>query len=127
MPQIIPIKDLKNTSEISDMCHKAAEPIYVTKNGYGDMVIMSNKFEDLINAAKVSELLHKKELEEKNKNAIVIVLAVLGAIAAVAGIAFAVYKYLTPDYLEDFDPDDYSDDFDDDYIEFSDREHEAED
>ncbi len=41
MPQIIPIKDLKNTSEISDMCHKAAEPIYVTKNGYGDIVIMS--------------------------------------------------------------------------------------
>ena len=44
-----------------------------------------------------------------------------------AGIAFAVYKYLTPDYLEDFDPDDYSDDFDDDYIEFSDGEPEAED
>ena len=41
MPQIIPIKDLKNTSEISDMCHKVEEPIYVTKNGYGDMVIMS--------------------------------------------------------------------------------------
>jgi PHD/YefM family antitoxin component YafN of YafNO toxin-antitoxin module len=41
MPQIIPIKDLKNTSEISDMCHKAKEPIYITKNGYGDMVIMS--------------------------------------------------------------------------------------
>ena len=32
MPQIIPIKDLKNTSEISDMCHKTEEPIYVTKN-----------------------------------------------------------------------------------------------
>jgi prevent-host-death family protein len=41
MPQIIPIKDLKNTSEISDMCHKTEGPIYVTKNGYGDMVIMS--------------------------------------------------------------------------------------
>lgn len=41
MPQIIPIKDLKNTSEISDMCHKADGPIYITKNGYGDMVIMS--------------------------------------------------------------------------------------
>lgn len=41
MPRIIPIKDLKNTSEISDMCHKAEEPIYITKNGYGDMVIMS--------------------------------------------------------------------------------------
>ena len=36
MPQIIPIKELKNTSEISEM-----EPIYITKNGYGDMVIMS--------------------------------------------------------------------------------------
>ena len=31
MPQIIPIKDLKNTSEISEMCHKTDEPIYVTK------------------------------------------------------------------------------------------------
>ena len=41
MPQIIPIKELKNTSEISDMCHQSEEPIFVTKNGYGDMVIMS--------------------------------------------------------------------------------------
>lgn len=41
MPQIIPIRDLKNTSEISERCHAAQEPIYVTKNGYGDMVIMS--------------------------------------------------------------------------------------
>ena len=46
MPQIIPIKDLKNTSEISDMCHKTEEPIYVTKNGYGDMVIMSMEIKD---------------------------------------------------------------------------------
>ena len=41
MPQIIPIKDLKNTSAISEMCHRTDEPIYITKNGYGDMVIMS--------------------------------------------------------------------------------------
>ena len=43
MPQIIPIRDLKNTSEISAMCHQTDEPIFVTKNGYGDMVIMSMK------------------------------------------------------------------------------------
>jgi len=43
MPQIIPVRDLKNTSEISQMCQKATEPIFVTKNGYGDMVIMSMK------------------------------------------------------------------------------------
>lgn len=41
MPQIIPIKDLKNTSEISEICHNSDEPVYITKNGYGDMVIMS--------------------------------------------------------------------------------------
>lgn len=41
MPKIIPIKDLKNTSQISEMCHVSEEPIYITKNGYGDMVIMS--------------------------------------------------------------------------------------
>lgn len=41
MPKIIPIRDLKNTAEISNMCHESSEPIYITKNGYGDMVIMS--------------------------------------------------------------------------------------
>lgn len=41
MPQIIPIRDLKNTSEISAMCHSSNEPIFITKNGYGDMVVMS--------------------------------------------------------------------------------------
>ena len=41
MPQIIPIKELKNTNGISEMCHNSKEPIFVTKNGYGDMVFMS--------------------------------------------------------------------------------------
>ena len=41
MPQIMPIKELKNTSSISEICHKAEEPIFITKNGYGDMVLMS--------------------------------------------------------------------------------------
>ena len=41
MPRIIPIRDLKNTSEISQMCRESNEPIFITKNGYGDMVIMS--------------------------------------------------------------------------------------
>jgi len=43
MPQIIPIRDLKNTSAISQKCHASNEPIFVTKNGYGNMVIMSMK------------------------------------------------------------------------------------
>jgi len=43
MPQIIPIRDLKNTAEISRKCQQADAPIFITKNGYGDMVIMSMK------------------------------------------------------------------------------------
>ena len=43
MPQIIPINQLKNTSAISEKCNASVEPIFVTKNGYGDMVLMSMK------------------------------------------------------------------------------------
>ena len=46
MPKIVPIHDLKDTNAISKMCAESSEPIYVTKNGYGDMVIMSMKTYD---------------------------------------------------------------------------------
>ena len=42
MPIIKPISDLRNkANEISKIVHSAKEPIYITKNGEGDMVIMS--------------------------------------------------------------------------------------
>lgn len=41
MPRIIPIRDLRDTTKMSEMCNATNEPIYITKNGYGDMVIMS--------------------------------------------------------------------------------------
>jgi PHD/YefM family antitoxin component YafN of YafNO toxin-antitoxin module len=41
MPQIKPITDLRNTNEISELCHAKNEPIFITKNGYGDLVVMS--------------------------------------------------------------------------------------
>ncbi|MFZ5651370.1 MAG: type II toxin-antitoxin system Phd/YefM family antitoxin [Bacillota bacterium] len=41
MPQIRPIAELRNTSKISELCHKQSEPVFITKNGYGDLVIMS--------------------------------------------------------------------------------------
>ena len=63
MPQIIPIKDLKNTSEISEMCHKSDEPIYITKNGYGDMVIMS--IERYERAMRQLSLYQSIEISEK--------------------------------------------------------------
>ena len=41
MPQIRPITDLRNTTEISELCHTRREPVFITKNGYGDLVVMS--------------------------------------------------------------------------------------
>lgn len=46
MPVIMPIKNLRNTSEISDMAHKTQEPIFITKNGYSDLVVMSSELYD---------------------------------------------------------------------------------
>lgn len=46
MPMIIPIRDLRNTSEISELAHKRQEPIYITKNGYSDLVVMSAELYD---------------------------------------------------------------------------------
>jgi len=73
MPQIIPIKDLKNTSEISDLCHKTNEPVYVTKNGYGDMVIMSiETYEQTLhrlNMYRELELSEHQFIEGNTKNA----------------------------------------------------------
>jgi len=45
MPEIRPITDLRNTGEISAICHAKEEPIF-TKNGYGDLVIMSRHMMD---------------------------------------------------------------------------------
>ena len=41
MPKIIPIRELKNTASISKYVEETNEPVFVTKNGYGSMVIMN--------------------------------------------------------------------------------------
>lgn len=42
MPIIKPISDLRNNfNQISEICHKEHEPVFITKNGEGDMVVMS--------------------------------------------------------------------------------------
>ena len=80
---------------------------------------VTKKMEELISETRLSELLRKKD-EEKPKNVLVWVLAIVGAVAAVAGIAYAVYCFLTPDYLEDFD-EDFDDDYDDDFFDDEDE------
>ncbi len=64
MPRIIPIRDLKDTTAISRMCNESPEPIYITKNGYGDMVIMSMKaYEEKMFMADVYSRLAEAEAE----------------------------------------------------------------
>ena len=42
MPKIRPISDLRNKSqEISRICHETGEPVFITKNGEGDLVVLS--------------------------------------------------------------------------------------
>ena len=42
MTLIRPISDLRNrANEISEICHNADQPIFITKNGQGDLVVMS--------------------------------------------------------------------------------------
>jgi len=46
MPKIIPIKELKDTASISLMVRESEGPVYVTKNGYDEMVLMSTEEHD---------------------------------------------------------------------------------
>ncbi|MCI8363919.1 MAG: type II toxin-antitoxin system Phd/YefM family antitoxin [Eubacterium sp.] len=64
MSQIIPIKDLENTNAISDKCHMEQEPVFVTKNGRGDLVVMSiETYEKLIDNAQVDLAIAESEDE----------------------------------------------------------------
>lgn len=78
-----------------------------------------NKIEDMISATKLNEILQKRD-DDKIKKTILWTLAIVGAVVAIAGIAYAVYRFVTPDYLEDFD-EEFEDDFEDDYFEEEDE------
>ena len=77
MAQIIPIRDLKDTTAISERCRQTNEPIFVTKNGYGDMVVMSI---DVYNRT-FAEMRLYKELKEAEDE-----------IARGEGISFAQFQ-----------------------------------
>ena len=63
----------------------------------------------------INEFIHKKEIEEQRKGKVCFILAIIGAVAAIAAIAYGVYRFMSPDYLEDFE-DDFDDDFEDDFL-----------
>ena len=72
---------------------------------------MDKKIEELLNTVKINALLHPAKSEETKKdNPYVVALVIVGAIALIAAIAYAVYYFFVLDKLVDFE-----DDFDDVY------------
>jgi PHD/YefM family antitoxin component YafN of YafNO toxin-antitoxin module len=63
MPEIRPIAELRNTSKISELCHSRSEPVFITKNGYGDLVIMS--METYERQMAITDIYHKLAEAEK--------------------------------------------------------------
>lgn len=64
MKTIRPVSDLRNNfSEISKVVHETAKPVFLTKNGYGDMVVLS--MEAFENLQFDSEVYFKLQAAEK--------------------------------------------------------------
>lgn len=70
MPQIRPVSDLRNKfADISRIVHETSEPVFLTKNGYGDMVVMSfQAYEKLQFESEIYFKLKEAELQAKQTN-----------------------------------------------------------
>lgn len=68
MPQIRPVSDLRNNfADISRIVHETSEPVFLTKNGYGDMVVMSIEvYERKLFENEIYYKLKEAELEAKS-------------------------------------------------------------
>ena len=67
MPSIRPSSDLRNNyNEISDFCNRYNEPVFITKNGTGDLVVLSNEaYERLCGQAELHKLLDARIAQMK--------------------------------------------------------------
>lgn len=65
MLQSVPIRDLKDTSEIARKCDESQEPITITKNGYNKLVIMSSKVFERYRQYALYDMLIKSEEDVK--------------------------------------------------------------
>ena len=64
--QIVPMRDLKDTVKIENMCSETKAPVFVTKNGYGKLVVMDIEcFERLMNDVYEAKAINEglKDLE----------------------------------------------------------------
>ena len=67
MPLIMPIKELRNTTEIYNIAHKQQEPIFIMKNGYSDLVVMSSELYDkFARINRIDQAIYESEQEVLN-------------------------------------------------------------
>lgn len=58
MAHIRPSAELRNNyNEISKLCHQTNQPIYITKNGYNDLVILSNEAYEKLEEQRIENLI----------------------------------------------------------------------
>lgn len=61
MPVIRPSADLRNNyNEISKLCHETKQPVFITKNGYNDLVILSNEAFEQYENERIEKLVEEK-------------------------------------------------------------------
>ena len=67
MPIIMPIRDLRKTSELSELAHREQEPIFITKNGYSYLVVMSAELYDrYASILRIDQAIFEAEEEMRN-------------------------------------------------------------
>lgn len=68
--RIRPISDLRNNfAEISKIVHESHEPVFLTNNGYGDMVVMSiEQYENIQNDNEIYMKLRDAQFESDSSN-----------------------------------------------------------
>ncbi len=69
LPKIIPINELKNTANIMKTCRESAVPIVITKNGYGEAVLMSIELYEKMFAKIQAAALIQAGLDEADNGA----------------------------------------------------------
>lgn len=69
LPKVLPVNELKNTANIMKICQESDKPIIITRNGYGEAVMMSVKvYEELFEKIRIATILNER-IDEINNGA----------------------------------------------------------
>ncbi len=67
LPKVLPVNELKNTANILKVCEESKGPIIITRNGYGEAVMMSLKvYEEMIVQMRAAALIDESIEEIEN-------------------------------------------------------------